>query len=1084
MLKINFLCKAHLQEWLDSGVDKDIIRLNVESVEGDEAICNLIYGLPRTARRNDGRLRNKYLKQYAHTRAGGWWVSGLDPLNQWQDMEWGRLKPNQPRPEWDKKKQKHTEKLVKYESPAKVPNRVTYFRLPVHIWKKIARRYNIPMPEHIVSLESGEALGFWAWVLENPKIPIILTEGEKKAGCLLSLGFVALALPGIWSGRVGKKELEKLHPDLIPVAQEKRNFIILFDYETKPKTKRGIFQATRRTGQTIIDQGCYCDVALLPGPEKGIDDWAVAFGKKKTANVVAALIEDRLTLKEYQQSCFVNLNQGLKKYKPSVVVNTRYLSDVIELPLSGLVGLKSIMATGKTELLAKYRQLHPEQRFLNNGHRVNLLKNLAKRLDTQMYSAVKNGDLGEVNALSITVDSLYKMANTLQEYDCLFIDEACQYLVHLLHSKTCRKNRAEILETLEYLVYNSRLVVLADAHLDDLTVDFFLRMRPPGEKPFIFDNKWKLPGRDVHWYEGNDNSDLIAQLHRKVIEGKKIILVSDSKRFIQKLERSLSGMSVLKNQKQLKIRMIHSENSGSPENTFFIENINTEVKTIDMLLGSPSIGTGIDISSYHFDEIFGVFHGASQTAQECVQQLWRYRPNVPMHIWVTKHPAFGYAQTNPRKIKEEILQKNELTAFLIRIDRQTGKRGAEKDWALNTSCKIQAQRNFSINNLRADLRTLLSQMGNNIIPMGDKSNKSAKNLIKYASQAIDKEYCNAVSQANSIDHRTYEARQRQEYLKPEEILECEKYRIKQAYGMVVTPELVKKDDKGRLIKKIIELETIVAKPTMVVDKQGQESKFPPDLVAQRDRLERERISVCTDWHNYSANWLVRSRLGLREILIYMFGGGKLTGCEPMVQKLGDLSKQFAPHIKAILNLRIPDKSSMWMLGMFLNQLGLSTVFKRLGPREHRVKYYSLNPDNLAFVQQVLEYRQKQRLEKEHKRQEEKERSEAHAARMQAMYGVERDDFLVSLVSEPSLNIVENNFKQGSDTANIGLSFGQKIKAFAQLVKEAFDFGVETVKELIKPLTLDEVKAVMLEFEKDNPLEFHELLKLDPDFGVI
>ncbi|WP_258169538.1 hypothetical protein [Nostoc sp. 'Peltigera membranacea cyanobiont' N6] len=59
---------------------------------------------------------------------------------------------------------------------------------------------------------------------------------------------------------------------------------------------------------------------------------------------------------------------------------------------------------------------------------------------------------------------------------------------------------------------------------------------------------------------------------------------------------------------------------------------------------------------------------------------------------------------NARRIKEKILQKNEMTAFLIRIDRETGRCGAEKDWALDASCQIEAQRNWSINNLRADLR--------------------------------------------------------------------------------------------------------------------------------------------------------------------------------------------------------------------------------------------------------------------------------------------------------------------------------------------------------------------------------------------
>jgi hypothetical protein len=47
---------------------------------------------------------------------------------------------------------------------------------------------------------NGEALGFWAWVIANPKVAVILTEGVKKAAALLSQGFVAIGLQE--SGRV------------------------------------------------------------------------------------------------------------------------------------------------------------------------------------------------------------------------------------------------------------------------------------------------------------------------------------------------------------------------------------------------------------------------------------------------------------------------------------------------------------------------------------------------------------------------------------------------------------------------------------------------------------------------------------------------------------------------------------------------------------------------------------------------------------------------------------------------------------------------------------------------------------------
>ena len=124
-------------EWLNSVVDPDLIRLNVKSLSGDTPHEYLLYGLPRSERRNDGRLRDKWLRRYAHLSSGGWWVSGLDPLNDWQPMLWGRFKPDEPRIDESKNQP------IRYESPPKVSNRVTYFDIPPYIWDRVAQRYGI-----------------------------------------------------------------------------------------------------------------------------------------------------------------------------------------------------------------------------------------------------------------------------------------------------------------------------------------------------------------------------------------------------------------------------------------------------------------------------------------------------------------------------------------------------------------------------------------------------------------------------------------------------------------------------------------------------------------------------------------------------------------------------------------------------------------------------------------------------------------------------------------------------------------------------------------------------------------------------
>ncbi|MCC5654035.1 DUF3854 domain-containing protein [Nostoc sp. XA013] len=1076
----------HWNEWLASAVDPKLTALNVRSLSGTSIYEYLLCALPQTARRNDGRLRDGYLKRYAHAEAGAWWVSGLDPLNDWLAMDWGRMKPDYPRLEWDKTTQQQTQKPVKYESPPKTPNRVTYLRMPLHLWRLVSLRYNVPMPEHITVTEEGEALGFWAWVMAHPEIPVILTEGEKKAGCLLTLGFVAIALPGIWNGRVGKEDLERLHPDLVPMTQKGRKFVVLFDYESKPKTKQQIFQATRRTASAIVEQCLQCEVALLPGPEKGIDDWVVVLGKKADI-AVTTMIADALRISEYKQRFFINRARGLHKYKPNVTVNTRYLSLAIHsLPQSGLVGLVSDMGTGKTEILAVLRRENPQLSFLNNGHRVTLLKNLSDRLQTAMYSAISCGDWGQVKALSITVDSLYKMANDLQAYDILFIDEACQYLAHLLKSKTCKEHRGAILEVLEYLVYNAKLVVLADAHLDDLTIEFFMNLRPAGEKPYIIKNLYRSGGRQVHWYEGKNSSAIVAEFHAQLMLGKKLMMVSDSKRFIKKLERALNDGSTIDDNyetpesaedRKLRVWAIHSENSGSEENVIFIREINIAIKDLDAFLITPSLSSGVDISSYHFDAVFGVFHAVSQSATECAQQLWRYRPNVPMYVWVAPRPPFGYAETNARRIKERILQTNEMTAFLIRINRETGKRGAEKDWALDASCQIEGQRNWSINNLRADLRSLLEEMGNTIAPVGDATDEGASRWMKAAGIAIDEEHFRLVANAKDIDRRTYAARQHQDYLKPEEVLECEKFRIQDTYGMSVTPELVEQDDRGRLIKKIVALEAILATPgEMITDDQGREFVTPPSVVVERDLGERERLAICTDWSNHSTSWLMRHRLGLRAVLVDLMAGVEIKGDEAMIQVLAEFSKRNASHVKGILNLTIPlSESPVWILSQYLSQLGLSTESRRPLEDGQRVRYYRLNTEDVEFVQKVLDYRQRQREEKERKRQESLELQAAYAARMQAQYGINPP-------STPPINEDGDNNRGGMDTEEeLSDSWWERVKYYARLAIERLESGVDAVKELLSTLTSDERCGVMLEFEDIDQNLFAQLVADAPDW---
>jgi hypothetical protein len=521
----------------------------------------------------------------------------------------------------------------------------------------------------------------------------------------------------------------------------------------------------------------------------------------------------------------------------------------------------------------------------------------------------------------------------------------------------------------------------------------------------------------------------------------------------------------------LRVWSIHSDNSGSEENVAFIKDITNAIKNIDVLLTSPSLGTGVDISQYHFNAVFGVFHGVSQTATECAQQLWRYRPKVPLHVWVAPKPPFGYLDTNPSKIKERLLQTNEITAFLLRIDRETGKRGAEKDWALDAYCKIKSARHQSINNLRSDLRELLKQMGNQIVRVGDELDAPAWELLKTAADALDSAHHQAVAKANNISYSEYRARQSKDYLSPEEVYECEKFRIHDSYGMEVTEELVEQDNGGRLVGAIAALEAILSPPSQTIDDNGKQYPIPPDFVTNKDRAERDKLPFCMDWGNYSARWLARFNLGLHHILTRLVAGEEIKADDAQLLNMSAIAVDCAAHIKAILGFTIPPNCQpIWLLGVLLDQLGLKLTYRKQGPRGQQVKLFSLSKKELEFALQVIAHRQAKRAENQ--------------AQYQTTYGE-------AVVFTPPINGIGNSpYEEGETTAseleNRGI--GENLPTdrttvlhCVEMLRSSIIQGLEAVKGILRRWTTDLRWLVVLELEAIAEAEVRSLEAAEPEF---
>ncbi|HAG80484.1 MAG TPA: hypothetical protein DCL61_04760, partial [Cyanobacteria bacterium UBA12227] len=268
---------THWQEWVEgSAVDPEIASLNLKSLEGTLPYDYLCYS-PKIERLNTGRLPGGILNRYRHVEDGGWWADGIDVLSG-DDSLWGCFKPDHPRDDGEGK-------LIKYEHPLKSETEIFALRCPSKVWELVTRRYDVGLPK---TYKEAPFSAFWQWVIKHPQVPVIVTEGVKKAAAILSCGYVAIGLPGIYSGmRSPKDEFGEndgdsyLIPQLKAFAQKDRRIYICFDQDQKHKTVRAVNKAIKKYSWLFKQHECEAKIINWhPSFGKGIDDAIVGYGRE------------------------------------------------------------------------------------------------------------------------------------------------------------------------------------------------------------------------------------------------------------------------------------------------------------------------------------------------------------------------------------------------------------------------------------------------------------------------------------------------------------------------------------------------------------------------------------------------------------------------------------------------------------------------------------------------------------------------------------------------------------------------------------------------------------------------------------
>jgi len=264
----------HRQEWLDSAVDELIIDANLRTITCHRTI-NYLLGWKT--------LKGAAGKQTKEDRTC-WAVWGVNPSDSGAGYFGVQIKPDIPRIiEVDGKN-----KPIKYEPPtgkgeARQP---LFLQVPDPIWEKIATKWAAPI------LPDDYKNGFWQWVLTKTQIPVLITEGAKKAGALLSAGYVCISIAGVSNGQY----LGELNPYLAPFATVGRKVVLAYDSDLH--YKEAVRKELDRLGRLLAAAGTTPYVMQWTQEIKGIDDYIGEFGTDELDKVYSSA----LTFEKYRKA--------------------------------------------------------------------------------------------------------------------------------------------------------------------------------------------------------------------------------------------------------------------------------------------------------------------------------------------------------------------------------------------------------------------------------------------------------------------------------------------------------------------------------------------------------------------------------------------------------------------------------------------------------------------------------------------------------------------------------------------------------------------------------------------------------------
>lgn len=924
-----------------SAIAPDLFEATVEILEDLEVLAGFEVDSPLYS-----ALNWRYVRFNRKARSP---LSGAAFLN--EDGSVWQVKLNQPRTLTNGK-------IVKYESPAKQGAKPFLPPISSTVRQAISERYQLEVPNK----------GFWNWVVEHPEIPLVITEGAKKALCLLSLGYVAIALYGVDGGARAKDAQgirckPYLIPGLLPFFNKTRSVTLAFDQDSQMKTRSRVKRAIIRLAELIQKQGCSVRVAIWDGSiGKGVDDLIVKGGVTKWHESY----QSATSLAEWLS--YERLLAQLT-YAPSRHLHASDLSleDLSNLPREGIVAIQAAKGTGKTKAIGLLVQ--EEKQALVATHRICLGRNLCSRIGVHW-----RGDLDKVKGqfihgsgytlrVGFCVDSLLAINPEHFRGCVLVIDEVVQVMRHLLTSATCRKESKlpALLARLHQIIQVAQWVIVADADLNNATLAYLQELRGDGQPVYLVQNTFQPEGYPCEFILSPNASPAIAKLIDQLLNGHRVFVSTDSKSQSKSLVRQLYRLGISDNE----ILLLNSETVGGEREQAFIANPDkflAENPHIRVVIASPSLATGVSIELDFFDVVFGIFWGASLTAADMTQGLMRVRSKVTRVVWCAKTGG-NFSKISRATEAEDIIHalktQTDLNTVLIRSSLREDMLTAintinwEHDPHLRLFAHIAAETNHSMWNLRSALLVRLRHEGHQVTVIDQESDPIIQAAMKEARDEIKRWEAEAIAAAPLLTAEERIVLEAKDSLTPGERLSLLKTTLADFYCVdEVTPELVLSDKAGRRRSWLLALE----------------HQLYPETAQTKDIQALERQMK---WYKGICPWDLsmatlrreaRFRLGLDRYLDPNLTWTKYDNA-PVAQR----ARECANQVKLILGMgNLNAIADSQIVHQLLSRMGLtvSFVWSRSVPGHEgeKLKVYFLDPtvwqDNMAILQRRAKRRQK------------------------------------------------------------------------------------------------------------------------------